>query len=381
MKALSHQDILALNGAIGEIYSPRDMESFYRSAFSAILNLIPSELCSCANAIIHPARFLKLTTSSQQHDDVSSKLLPAFNAHLHEHPLVPHCFSGEVIKTTDYVSTKQFKATAIHNEYYRHLEVEAQICFSIPVSRDKVELFALSRKNIDFSERDKLLLTLLRPHLINALRNVTEFERVTLERDLLQKRAEATRQGAILFQSDGAVVCISPFAEEMLERYFGAVVVEGDALPERLLQWFETEIDPFARPFENGESLKDIPLKTRAAGGHSKRVERQLLTVEKEGNCLEIQFFNDFTSADYMLFLVERDPFLLVQNLAAYCLSHRETEVLMLLSKGKTNVEIAVILGMRKRTAEKHMEHIFAKLGVETRSAALAVLRKESYPF
>lgn len=51
----------------------------------------------------------------------------------------------------------------------------------------------------------------------------------------------------------------------------------------------------------------------------------------------------------------------------------RETEVLSWLSKGKTNRDIADILGMSPRTVNKHLEHIFEKLGVETRTAAAAV--------
>ena len=54
-------------------------------------------------------------------------------------------------------------------------------------------------------------------------------------------------------------------------------------------------------------------------------------------------------------------------------LTPRETEVLSWLAKGKTNRDIADILGMSHRTVNKHLEHIFEKLGVETRSAATAV--------
>lgn len=54
-------------------------------------------------------------------------------------------------------------------------------------------------------------------------------------------------------------------------------------------------------------------------------------------------------------------------------LTRRETEVLSWLSKGKTNRDIADILGMSPRTVNKHLEHIFEKLGVETRTAAAAV--------
>jgi DNA-binding NarL/FixJ family response regulator len=56
----------------------------------------------------------------------------------------------------------------------------------------------------------------------------------------------------------------------------------------------------------------------------------------------------------------------------ALALTPRETEVLAWLAKGKTNRDIADILGMSPRTVNKHLEHIFEKLGVETRTAAVA---------
>ncbi len=60
-------------------------------------------------------------------------------------------------------------------------------------------------------------------------------------------------------------------------------------------------------------------------------------------------------------------------RLADAALTPRETEVLSWLAKGKTNRDIAEILGMSPRTVNKHLEHIFEKLGVETRAAAAAL--------
>lgn len=53
-------------------------------------------------------------------------------------------------------------------------------------------------------------------------------------------------------------------------------------------------------------------------------------------------------------------------------LTDRETEVLLWVARGKTNRDIGEILGMSPRTVNKHLEHIFEKLGVETRTAAAA---------
>lgn len=65
-------------------------------------------------------------------------------------------------------------------------------------------------------------------------------------------------------------------------------------------------------------------------------------------------------------------------SLASYRLTQREVEVLMWVARGKTNKDIAEILGMSPRTVNKHLEHIYVKLGVETRTAAAAFVNMES---
>ncbi len=57
-------------------------------------------------------------------------------------------------------------------------------------------------------------------------------------------------------------------------------------------------------------------------------------------------------------------------------LTGREIEVLLWVARGKTNRDIAEILGMSPRTVNKHLEHVFEKLGVETRTAAAAAARR-----
>ena len=52
-------------------------------------------------------------------------------------------------------------------------------------------------------------------------------------------------------------------------------------------------------------------------------------------------------------------------------LTPREREVLHWLSTGKTDGEIAALLSLSPRTVQKHLEHIYVKLGVETRTAAV----------
>jgi len=58
---------------------------------------------------------------------------------------------------------------------------------------------------------------------------------------------------------------------------------------------------------------------------------------------------------------------------AALDMTPREAELLSWVVQGKTNPEIAIILAIKLTTVKKHLESIFAKLGVENRTAAVAL--------
>jgi DNA-binding NarL/FixJ family response regulator len=58
-------------------------------------------------------------------------------------------------------------------------------------------------------------------------------------------------------------------------------------------------------------------------------------------------------------------------------LTPREAEVMIWVARGKTNRDVADILGMSPRTVNKHLEHIYEKLGVETRTAAVAAAQRD----
>lgn len=58
------------------------------------------------------------------------------------------------------------------------------------------------------------------------------------------------------------------------------------------------------------------------------------------------------------------------QPLVAMGLTPREAEVLLWVAQGKSNADVATILGMSEKTVKQHMGSIFEKLGVENRNAA-----------
>jgi DNA-binding CsgD family transcriptional regulator len=72
---------------------------------------------------------------------------------------------------------------------------------------------------------------------------------------------------------------------------------------------------------------------------------------------------------DQLLLLEERTA-VGASSLESLGLTRREAEVLRWVAEGKTNQEVATILNLSSLTVRTHLEHIFRKLGVETRTAA-----------
>ncbi|MBR1177198.1 helix-turn-helix transcriptional regulator [Bradyrhizobium sp. KB893862 SZCCT0404] len=79
---------------------------------------------------------------------------------------------------------------------------------------------------------------------------------------------------------------------------------------------------------------------------------------------------------DYLEFnLVGRTP-LAGEEASRYGLTSRELDVIELVCCGRTNREISECLGIGHATVKTHLIHIFEKLGVETRSAVVAMMSK-----
>jgi DNA-binding NarL/FixJ family response regulator len=60
-------------------------------------------------------------------------------------------------------------------------------------------------------------------------------------------------------------------------------------------------------------------------------------------------------------------------------LSVRERDVLSLVAEGKTNAEVGLQLHVSTRTVAKHLEHVYEKLGVHTRTAAAVAWLREDW--
>jgi DNA-binding NarL/FixJ family response regulator len=161
---------------------------------------------------------------------------------------------------------------------------------------------------------------------------------------------DAFGQAAFAFRlADARIVWQTPLARQLCAQYFGAAV--GPLLPEPLARWACAQ----ARAWLTGEPATEHTLVQGA-----RRLTLAMHGDTGDGDWLVVVRETSDASAAHAMSLALR-------------LTAREAEVLYWVVQGKTNRDIADILGMSPRTVNKHLEHVFEKLGVETRTAAASV--------
>jgi DNA-binding NarL/FixJ family response regulator len=183
------------------------------------------------------------------------------------------------------------------------------------------------------------MLARIRVHLSNA--RLTQSARAALDvsgRFLLA----VNRQGKIMWAT--------PQAQKLLSDSLGQAASDEMILPATLQQWLEQ-----AQKAKGGSktpataSFPDHPELRLYYMGNAGANEVLLRLAKDAGSSLPAEFTSELG------------------------LTTREAEVLLWLSKGKTNRDSAQILGLSPRTVDKHLEQIYAKLGVENRTAAAAI--------
>ncbi|WP_409363918.1 response regulator [Bradyrhizobium sp. BR 10261] len=162
-------------------------------------------------------------------------------------------------------------------------------------------------------------------------------------------RAALDVSGRFLFavNRQGHILWATPQAQKLLADHHG-MQTDDFVLPPSLLQWLEQAKGKGIAKSQTA-SLPDNPQLRFYYMGETAPNEFLLRLSKEAGTALPPEFTSELG------------------------LTTREGEVLAWLSKGKTNRDIAQILGLSPRTVDKHLEQIYAKLGVENRTAAAAI--------
>jgi DNA-binding CsgD family transcriptional regulator len=191
------------------------------------------ELISCDGVA-----FFRLNSAQQElvggqdvpHDDLTDEqgedLSQAFWTHYRT--CQPCCYPDDtgdlssVITLSDFYSQRQLRATGMYSDYLRRFAVEREIIICLPSPRYRTLRLLLSRgRGPDFSDRDRALLTLLRPHLYAAYRDATRPPAPDLtarQQELLQLVAAGYTNGQIARRLGVAESTVRKHLENIFER-------------------------------------------------------------------------------------------------------------------------------------------------------------------
>jgi len=101
------------------------------------------------------------------------------------------------------------------------------------------------------------------------------------------------------------------------------------------------------------------------------------IRLEQPQGAIELVVVDTLRGDEVLIQFNELDPARDVLRLrTGLNITSREAEVLLWVSYGKSNSDISDVLAISPRTVQKHLEHIYEKIGVETRSSAAAVAIK-----
>src|SRR5450830_1616693 len=190
-------------------------------------------------------------------------------------------------------------------------------------------------------------------------------------RGMLEHAAHAV----IVLSGNGLPLWQTSKASMWLEKYFSAYAGSAHKLPPVLQSWLNESLVRQRQGQHRGHGSGEIRPLVVTLGDSELRVA---LSAAGQGHEITLLLEEKNTAADMAAAATSAAMHPALSNdvaatplaLGCFHLTPRESDVLMWLGKGKTNRDIADILGMSPRTVNKHLEHIFVKLGVETRSAA-----------
>lgn len=344
MARLSQKQHIRLLQAIDQIHACRalgDFPSLTGSIFSKLVGLD-----SVSYNEVFPAVERTVVEIYPEPQKIAELFL-VWKEHAHQHPVLAYAREtgdGSAHQISDFLSRREFHKLDLYQECFRKMGVENQMAVTANAPRDIVIGIALNRSGSRFSESDRLIVNMFRPHLVRAYLNLVELSHLQHIAEGLTAALDDGGIPTILRSQRGVVLRVSDRARKLLVDYLGWK--GGRTLPAQLELWVRSRLEspnaPQAFQFSTSKGQLSASLSDRLEFHYS------IITIHEDWRSLDKHNFEQLG------------------------LTSRENDVLAWVVEGKSNQEIAVILGLSSLTVKTHLQSILKKMKVENRTTAAA---------
>ncbi len=361
MEPLTFKDMQTLNQSIQKIYTLRNLDTFGVDALLILNQLVPGDFINFHSSCIETRQIR--STFLPDCPGWGSEMERVIHQHFYEHPItqrMPQALNG-VNKISDFINQQElYRLEGLYQQFFRLFDFKDQMVFFLPnANLDRSHKFtqinasllgfSFHRSQPNFTERDRLILNLICPHLFQAYCNAQHYQQ--LQKELNQLQHALNHLSLVSLNSEGQVQWITPQAVVWLETYFSKPT-SSLQLPEHLWAWVKYQIS-------------NITEKTDLPGTWLP------LRIQQDDKQLVIRLVIEQNTERYLL-LLEEQTLSSLKSLELLDLSQRETEVLFWIIQGNDNKMIAAKLGVGPSTVRKHLESIYRKLNVQSRTEAIA---------
>jgi DNA-binding CsgD family transcriptional regulator len=339
MRGQALTDTQLLLDLVGEAYGFDDLTDYRQGILDVITRVVPCDRVGYNE--ITPDESFAITVP-----EFDQSLLPIFAALVYENPLIERferTRDGRPYRISDLVDQETFHGLALYKEFYRHIGVEWQVAFTLPARAPLIVGIALTRTDEDFTQHEVQLLALARPHLMQAYRNAELWSTRKATLAALEQGLDTLGQHIVVLDAHRRI----EFATDGARRLLGDTLVTRRGLPDQIRTWITDRSDrrPTAEP----------------------------LIFDVSGNRVLVRRLpNKRTDRREVLLLENGTGQLSLDALRSLGLTARESQTMLLIALGHTTTQTSTEMGIAARTLEKHLQHIYEKLGVRTLSEATA---------
>jgi DNA-binding CsgD family transcriptional regulator len=253
---------------------------------------------------------------------------------------------GSARALSDFWTTDQLHRSQLYQRVYAPLGVEHQMSIELPAPRPTVLGLAVNRGEEGFSARDRLVMDIMRPHLAQAWRTASDRERVAGLLGAASATIDHAGYGAAVLSDPAEELTPGVFA--LLRNSFGPP--GHGPLPAAVEHW----------------------LAGRAADGNGLDIRAPLLS-DGPGPRVVVRYLAPEANRPGSLVVRELGR-QVASRFEALRLSPREAEVTDLVVSGFANQTVAAKLNISPGTVKKHLDNIYAKLGVCSRGQLAALV-------